>query len=533
MPKFRIFYSWQSDLPSDKTRDFIRKCIDDAIQFAEESEAIEAERDEATKGTTGSPNIVTTVFEKIDSCDLFIADLSLCFTQDEIANWESKTQLKHSPNPNVLVELGYAVKTLGWERIICLCNADHGDDYPFDIAQNRRTPYYLEGRDADKECRRLARIILSNIQGLKGQVPRGKAYKACHIVGTYDYNQKKVVGALKPIEIGKGESYELHDKCLVKESQQLVSEIQVLTSMIMADKTENERKITDSDESSQGKVFKDRKITQALYGPLKMSERDIVWDGVDADKERLRRLLGMDVSDEFFDLGKLKKVVYSISNLDGENQGSDEEIAKYDKLQQLSYKLETIDIRRKYVKTFNGLSFIRLSIQNTSELRDTDIHIVVRVETGEPVEPLAELICSECEGLFDEICRDDENGNDIGVLGELFLQEEDGVIHYKDEPEALLGNTIHYPTFDLPGFSQRGKTNKDYEEELQVYIAKTSGKRYYEYTVKSLNPKECCWLSPGMLVKPADNTLVLSYRITSANSTGELSGTLVLNLNGQ
>lgn len=83
MEKFKIFYSWQSDLPGSKTRNFIRECIDEAINLAQESEAVEAVRDEATSGMTGSPNIVTTLLSKIDNCDLFIADLSLCFTENQ------------------------------------------------------------------------------------------------------------------------------------------------------------------------------------------------------------------------------------------------------------------------------------------------------------------------------------------------------------------------------------------------------------------------------------------------------------------
>ena len=54
MQKFKIFYSWQSDLPGNKTRNFKRECINVAIDLVQESEAIEAERDEATMGTTGS-----------------------------------------------------------------------------------------------------------------------------------------------------------------------------------------------------------------------------------------------------------------------------------------------------------------------------------------------------------------------------------------------------------------------------------------------------------------------------------------------
>ena len=69
----------------------------------------------------------------------YLSDLSLCFTED--LHHEKK-----SPNPNVMVELGYAVKTLGWERIICLCNTDYGNQYPFDIAHNRITGFSLEGK---------------------------------------------------------------------------------------------------------------------------------------------------------------------------------------------------------------------------------------------------------------------------------------------------------------------------------------------------------------------------------------------------
>lgn len=43
MQTFKIFYSWQSDLPGNKTRNFIRECIDRAINLAQESETIEAE----------------------------------------------------------------------------------------------------------------------------------------------------------------------------------------------------------------------------------------------------------------------------------------------------------------------------------------------------------------------------------------------------------------------------------------------------------------------------------------------------------
>ena len=72
LENFKIFYSWQSDLPGNKTRYFIKEAIDKAIQLAKDVEAIEAERDEATQGLTGSPDIVQSIFKKIDECDLLL-----------------------------------------------------------------------------------------------------------------------------------------------------------------------------------------------------------------------------------------------------------------------------------------------------------------------------------------------------------------------------------------------------------------------------------------------------------------------------
>lgn len=162
MNKFRIFYSWQSDLTGNKTRYFIRECIDEAIELAQDSEAIDAERDEATTGVTGSPDIVATLFSKIDDCDLFVADLSLCFT-------ENQNKKKRSPNPNVLIELGYAVKTLGWDRIVCLCNTDFGEEYPFDIAHNRIANFSFDGKSRKEVLADISRIIFTNIRDIRSK----------------------------------------------------------------------------------------------------------------------------------------------------------------------------------------------------------------------------------------------------------------------------------------------------------------------------------------------------------------------------
>lgn len=525
MRKFKIFYSWQSDLPGNKTRNLIRECIDEAIDLAQESEAVEAERDEATTGTTGSPNIVTTLFSKIDNCDLFIADLSLCFTEDQKKD-------KKSPNPNVLLELGYAVKTLGWERVICLCNTNYGDKYPFDIAHNRITDFSLEGKSKKEVKGDIAKIIFTNIRDIRKQTPRAKVGMATHIIGTYDFDRHKVTSALVPIEISKQESYVLHNEELLDEASTLLTEIQELNNRIKAVNVEDDKFQAALPEQPASPIkiesqFSD--VVRAMAESYRASETPVVWKDAEEDKARIKRWLGTDAPDEFFDMGGLKQVIQLLSN--SKLKGTDDEKAKHDKLQMLSYKLLLLDVRTDYLKTFEGMYFIPLAIQNISSMQDTDIRVVVNVEIGEIVEPDEHLISEDYEGLQGTLCRDDDNGTDVGVICELFVLNEDGVIHTEDIPYDSSRYIPKAPILTVNGFSQPDKTAEDYKQELEEFIASTVGRGYYEFDVSSLRPGECKWLCRGILIRPVDGKVTAHYQIHSSHSTGDLNGILEMKVN--
>lgn len=134
---FTIFYSWQSDIKSN--RNFVQQCIAKAIkELTRKHKAIlnlEINLDRDTKNKTGSPAISKTIFDKIDVSDIFICDVSVI--NKSVFNFFSKN--RESPNPNVLIELGYAVHLLGWERIICINNLNYSrtEDLPFDIRGHR------------------------------------------------------------------------------------------------------------------------------------------------------------------------------------------------------------------------------------------------------------------------------------------------------------------------------------------------------------------------------------------------------------
>ena len=136
-----IFYSWQSDLP--ETRNVIRGALDRAVRNLNRSpdleEAIRVDQD--TDGVVGWPDITATILSKIDQCEVFVADLT------PINGPTSDFRL--TPNPNVLLELGYALATgLGRLRIICVVNSAYLEDgdlkeLPFDVRGSRPMVFSL------------------------------------------------------------------------------------------------------------------------------------------------------------------------------------------------------------------------------------------------------------------------------------------------------------------------------------------------------------------------------------------------------
>ena len=141
----KIFYSWQSDLPNKTNRSFIEAALQRAASALSSDESINItpviERD--TAGVPGSPDIGQTILRKIDECDVFVGDVS-------IINSEKAARL--SPNPNVLIELGYALKAKGGGRLIMVQNTVFGgpEKLPFDLRMKRVIPYQQKVDDLER-----------------------------------------------------------------------------------------------------------------------------------------------------------------------------------------------------------------------------------------------------------------------------------------------------------------------------------------------------------------------------------------------
>jgi hypothetical protein len=171
-----IFYSWQSDLPSNTNRNFIENALRNAIRSIvnDQNAIVEPVIDRDTYNIAGTPDIAHSILAKISTASAFLGDVSIL---------DAKAA-RPAPNPNVLVELGYAAAKLGWENIILVLNTEFGgpDLLPFDLRGRRIVTYttnaankidkkqvsgLLQGR-LENELRNILEV------GATGQLPTGR-----------------------------------------------------------------------------------------------------------------------------------------------------------------------------------------------------------------------------------------------------------------------------------------------------------------------------------------------------------------------
>ena len=143
------FFAWQLDTPAADNKKFIWDAIQAAAKNVDpNTNPIESPRPEIDiQGEAGAPNIVQTNFDRNSNCAIFVADLTFVGTTDGG---------KRIPNPNVMIELGFAARCVGWKRTILILNEEYGKakDLPFDILQNRwPIAYRVSGRSQVRERR--------------------------------------------------------------------------------------------------------------------------------------------------------------------------------------------------------------------------------------------------------------------------------------------------------------------------------------------------------------------------------------------
>jgi hypothetical protein len=163
-----IFYSWQSDTKAAANRTLIQDALEGAVKElrADGSISVEPVLDRDTQAVPGAPDIGTTILNKIDASAAIVADVT-------IVNRGSGT--RPAPNPNVLIEVGYALKSLGPRRVILVQNTAFGgpEDLPFDLRQKRvltyDSPEEISSRSPERRpfqaaLKEALRLVLGEVQ---------------------------------------------------------------------------------------------------------------------------------------------------------------------------------------------------------------------------------------------------------------------------------------------------------------------------------------------------------------------------------
>ncbi len=160
---FSLFFAWQSDSPLDDNKHLIRDAAKAAVKrVAADGEVEESPRlDHDTKGLSGTPEVANAIFAKIERAGMFLGDVTFVGSSRSHDGREKKL-----PNMNAAIELGFAGKAIGWDRVILVMNKAYGDpeDQIFDIKHRRNPITFCVPADSTddhrkEEGRKLAKTI--------------------------------------------------------------------------------------------------------------------------------------------------------------------------------------------------------------------------------------------------------------------------------------------------------------------------------------------------------------------------------------
>lgn len=160
--KVTIFYAWQSDCEQKINRHFIRYALDEAAEriSQDDSVGVEITVDADTEGVPGTPPVSETILSKINAADIFVPDVTF------VAETEGG---KLIPNPNVMLEYGYALRSLTFKAMMPVMNTAFGgpERLPFDMAHARHpTQYHMEPAASDGVRRAERNKLSQKLEGI-------------------------------------------------------------------------------------------------------------------------------------------------------------------------------------------------------------------------------------------------------------------------------------------------------------------------------------------------------------------------------
>ena len=533
--EIKVFYSWQSDLPNSTTRGLIQSSIDAAVKGLRNTVEVYADRD--TKGNYGSPDIVQTIFDKIDDCDVFVADVSGVITYHPLDNEGKPTErLKMAPNPNVLLELGYAVQVIGWENIICIMNEDYADngEIPFDINHRRLIKYSLNNREKSEIRKELRDIISSTVLNVIENGKRVRPQFSNISMGSWNHEERTVVKNLVP--------YNVYESGAAKTTlDTMLDTARILLENIQSAKVRRPDELPEIEENKpeENDLQKEKIITKDDIELIPISDKCLMdfnkWTPVIIqEKEKTETIKDIEayfsikVGAEFFDFGCLKQKNSIVPGFGSEYDGTDYEKQKYDDYIEFRATIARIQMLEAYRKTFDGLILLPLAVKNESSISDSDIYISIQIDDrmAEVVYPTSELICDDLKGIEGYVYED-------GLVELTFAQNEtvdikstkDDTFWSIEDQQSDMNTMFRGGINGQPRYSAN-----DYVRELSRYVAspEDGNPTVFSFHISSLHAKEAKWLPRTIILRPLKETIQMKYFIKSSSSDGNLEGTLEL-----
>lgn len=194
LPKdFCIFFCWQDHLEKKLHRFLIRDALNAAIAHVQSElpdSACVIRLDSDTMDRSGSVNIADTILEKIATATVVVGDVTP-------VSIESPHDRCYYPNPNVMVEIGFASRCVGWSQVVLVLNSAACDpvDLPFDV-RGRRISVYRCANEADRKSAhgQLKIIFQDAIIAVVQRLGRGEVDS---IIGTASLRRQRDIRLLR------------------------------------------------------------------------------------------------------------------------------------------------------------------------------------------------------------------------------------------------------------------------------------------------------------------------------------------------
>jgi hypothetical protein len=170
---YKVFFSFQMDTEDKYGKGFIQNAIEIAIQKLKD-ESIEVTLDFGFRKTPGTPLLIDEMLKKSTESDMVIVDLTFTSAKEWLQAKKykvfgkelrllNKVEDKKSPNPNVLLETGYAWAKKGTYRTLAVMNDAFGtpEELPVDL-EGFRWGITYNLNETNYETRKAVRKELAN-----------------------------------------------------------------------------------------------------------------------------------------------------------------------------------------------------------------------------------------------------------------------------------------------------------------------------------------------------------------------------------